>query len=82
MRGWRGSKRRLEPKPLIVPLNPVPVPTLADLSELPDLDWQFLAQAEPIDGLDHLALHVAQLTHGMASLKQRVEDLERDKSDE
>lgn len=54
-------------------LHPVPV---LNIAELPSADvWGFLNETGIIDSPDHLALHVAQLTLGMAELKARLDSL-------
>lgn len=55
------------------PTNPIPVPDLATLPE-PDV-WAFLGVDQAIDDPDALALHVAQLTAGMAELKRRIDEI-------
>jgi hypothetical protein len=58
----------------------VPVPTLAELNTMSDaMVWDFLAQTDPIDGTDYLALQVAQITLGMGRLKARIEALEAER---
>lgn len=65
------------------PLNPAPVPDLADFQPDP---WAFLAFADPIEDPGMLAFQVAQLTVGMgellgivADLQQRLDEHERTK---
>lgn len=60
---------------MMQPLSPVPVPPMANLQAL-GMDWNFLANVEPIDGEHGVSLQVAQITLGMATLKRRVEELE------
>lgn len=55
-------------------MNPVPVPTLA---EVPEFDaWDFLRYQDPIDDPGMLSFQVAQLTVGMATLRDRLTSLE------
>lgn len=62
------------------PLNPLPMPTMADLSCLDQMSvWDFLTRIDAIDHPEALTLHVAQLTAGMANLKERLEALERER---
>lgn len=63
------------------PLNPAPVPDLADFQPDP---WAFLAFADPIEDPGMLAFQVAQLTVGMGELlfqltylKERLDQYER-----
>lgn len=60
---------------MMQPLRPVPVPPMADLSHL-GMDWNFLQNIEPIDGEHGVALQVAQITLGMATLKRQIEELQ------
>lgn len=55
-------------------LNPIPVPPMANLQAL-GMDWNFLANVEPIDGEHGVSLQVAQITLGMATLKRQIEEL-------
>lgn len=61
-------------------LHPVPIPEELYLLP-PEQAWSCLLTTEPIDGPEHLALHVAQLTLCLAMLKERLEALENDRSD-
>lgn len=59
-----------------VELSPVPIPEQPDLSGLTGLEC--LSQLEPIDDLETLQLHVAQLTGVVGFLLCRIERLEND----
>jgi hypothetical protein len=58
-------------------MTPVPIPEFATLDEANT--WAFLRVDFAIDDPDALALHVAQLTQGMANLKDRIERLEAER---
>ena len=61
---------------MILELFPVPIPEQPDLSDLTGLEC--LSQQEPIDDLETLQLHVAQLTGVVEFLLRRIERLEND----
>jgi hypothetical protein len=56
-------------------LRPVPIPPIADLTEL-GLEKLHLANLAPIEDLAHLALQVALLTGDAAQMYDRLERLE------
>lgn len=71
------SSDPMEPDEFNKPLYPVPVPDMANLTEMP-LDLKaHLSVQEPIDDFPALSLHVAQVTMTVSDLDQRMEALEQ-----
>ena len=69
-RNW-GLKRQ-QSFPLTVRLNPIPIPPIS--MEPLDTTSDILTQTTPINDLDALALHVAQLTMAVADIKRRLDN--------